>query len=1204
MKRFLIACAVLVATLVATLVIGPGFVDWNRYRADIAAHIAHVTGRPVTLNGAIGFTLLPSPVLSLAGVRLGDEMQVGRLEVRMATAPLLQGRIQIDSVVLLSPEIVVTAPEGSDGWWAALTGITAAQPAGTLPQAISLDRVSVRDGTVVLRGGLTTGGEERLTGIEVQGSAESLLGPLQVQGALVARGVSWQMEAHLGRIGGGGAVPLRASLSNGEADTTLKLSVILAPGGRDTWSEPRIQGDVRIEGSDYRKAQALWERLMGREAGSIALEPAPARQPVASTAFALRAAIDAGASRSALQGIDVAWGDSRGEGSVTLTEAGTGTDVTAATAAARRRLDLVASFSRFDAALWGNPTSWGQSLGAVWPLPKSLDLTVDLSADALLVSGGAGGSGGPAATVRDGRLKARSMAGAVTVDLLAARLPGDTTLAATGSVTAGEGNLPAGEIVLEVKTDQLRAVCAWLGLDVHGIPEDRLRRLAASIHLRGHPGSLEIPAFEIKLDAAQLNGSFNWADIGRPQIALRLDADRLHLDGYPPLADWVLRQMRSGAEGVGGLARGLDALDGSIRLDLGQVTLGGVTSYGVLLDGGLDKGRWLLRRAQVNDLLGVKGSLQGRGESLSTLSGSDLTFAVEAASLVGLHHWPVLAEVPLERFGAVKASGRWRGGPERGTLELAASGAGAALSLAGTVSDLTGELLLDLKIRAKHPDGGALARLFMPALTLDPGALDLYSEITGTPSALSLSAIQGLIGSMAVRGDIIIDRLGPRPEIVADLQTGDVLLDRLLPKNAGAPLLLLPLRPVITVAPYAGDPPPVWEFLRKVDARIALTAAGLVSGGLRLEQPAMKLRLENGTLAIEALDAGFVDGRLGLAAKVQPAEAPTGGLDAAYALTLVGARLKDVPLLGGADGSPVLGLTGTTLDLDVDLASQGAHEAALLANMSGSGRVVLRDGAVVGMNFARLGERVARTREATAAENSAATAALAGGETRFTRLDANFTLENGIVRGGDLRLILADGADLRGSGHIDLTARRLEMDATLTPNGAAVLATARLAGPLDKPTLGVYLDAVPAAPTTPPPSAPPLSAPALSGPVIHPPAVSGPAVSGPVVPDAPPLDMPVETPQPPAVPEKPAATPPVAVLPPPPPPQDIPAAPLALPVVVEPVTAPQVVIPPVITPQVAIPPASSPEATSDPATTNPNNVIQDRLRNLRPRRQP
>src|SRR3546814_20646274 len=68
-KKFLIGLAVVLSAVVTVVLVGPGFIDWNAYRAPVARQISALPGRTVTIGGEGAFALLPPANLSARELR-------------------------------------------------------------------------------------------------------------------------------------------------------------------------------------------------------------------------------------------------------------------------------------------------------------------------------------------------------------------------------------------------------------------------------------------------------------------------------------------------------------------------------------------------------------------------------------------------------------------------------------------------------------------------------------------------------------------------------------------------------------------------------------------------------------------------------------------------------------------------------------------------------------------------------------------------------------------------------------------------------------------------------------------------------------------------------------------------------------------------------------------------------------------------------
>ncbi len=138
MKKVLIGVVGLLVVAVVALLVGPGFVDWNRYKPRIAEMAEDATGRRLSIDGDISLAILPQPTLSVHALRLAnlpgaaapDMLRLETLDVQSALLPLLFGNIQVQGVTLIEPEVdLVVLADGRRNWVFTPARAVAAPPA-------------------------------------------------------------------------------------------------------------------------------------------------------------------------------------------------------------------------------------------------------------------------------------------------------------------------------------------------------------------------------------------------------------------------------------------------------------------------------------------------------------------------------------------------------------------------------------------------------------------------------------------------------------------------------------------------------------------------------------------------------------------------------------------------------------------------------------------------------------------------------------------------------------------------------------------------------------------------------------------------------------------------------------------------------------------------------------------------------------------
>ncbi|MBI1208935.1 MAG: AsmA family protein [Azospirillum sp.] len=1021
----------LVVVLAAGLLVVPRMIDWNRYKGQIAAEISTLTGREVTLRGALALTLLPTPTLSASDVEIaslpgatGPAMaRLGRIDASVGVFPLLAGRVDIESVVLVDP--VVTLEVTADGrrtWESAVSGPAAAggQTESRLRtgDSVRLGGLTIRNGTVRFRDA-ATGTDLSLGAVDARVAADSLAGPFQVQAGFKLRGVDLRAELVTGRILHNGPAPIRIALSLPATKATARFAGVLrhdaesgAPGSASPDSGLNVQGDLRIEGADFAGATALLGRALGRSD--------PALSPTLAKPFRLRAGTVVDRAAVSLADIELQLGDAAGRGTARI---GFGAVPSADLKLAFNLIDLDPWLAALPTAAPAPPAASGLPGG--WCLPEALSGQIEVSVDALSLRGG---------VIRQARLEAGLADRSLTIDRLAALGPGGSDIALTGTVTGDAACNPALDLAFEANADNLRGLLEWLQIDVAAVPTDRLRKLSLATRLHGRPDQFDLSGFDLHLDTTHLTGGLAYIDRGRPAIGLRLAIDRLNLDAYRDRKVLATTAMSLARSPLGAVLGGFDA---NIDAGIGSLTAGGFTAEELKLEGTLQQGALTLRQARVGDFAGVAASAAGRIGGIAPLAGVDLAVTLRADDLTGLERAASLPAIPvLQRLGPIDASVRLGGDAARLTVETNLAAAGGKFEAGGEVTGLEGNPGFDLKLRLINPQLSRLIQIVAPTWRPaggEPGPIDLYARVAGTPAVFAASDLQGTVATMPLRGWVSYDGRGARPKLNADLKAGELVVDRFVSADDGD-------------GPDQGTD---LDWLNELDGELALSLAGFERKGERLDHPMLAARLADGVLTVDRLDAGLFGGQLGVTGRLT---APARGTPNAHAVVTL--AKADLTKAVGDTGRGDLSLTRGTLDGQADLATTGADRAAMIAALGGTGQVAVSDGAVAGVDLGRISDRldhIQRPKDILELFGRG----LKSGQTRFSSFAGSFRIEGGVVHSDDL-VLDADGAHGHAGGSLDLNTRTLDAGIAIqlahTPPLPALGIT--LSGPLDHPAHG------------------------------------------------------------------------------------------------------------------------------------------------------
>jgi len=194
MKKILIGIGALLVLLVAAVLVGPSFYDWNRHKGEIAAKVREATGRDLAIDGDISLSILWTPTLSVSKVRFAnmaggsvpDMASLESLDVRLAFAPLdwIDGNFQVERIELIQPTIILERlADGRANWQFERPAAGAASATGSSGggPAIRLDDIRIANGTLIYRDA-KSGSEQKIESLNAELGATSLRGPFRAGG--------------------------------------------------------------------------------------------------------------------------------------------------------------------------------------------------------------------------------------------------------------------------------------------------------------------------------------------------------------------------------------------------------------------------------------------------------------------------------------------------------------------------------------------------------------------------------------------------------------------------------------------------------------------------------------------------------------------------------------------------------------------------------------------------------------------------------------------------------------------------------------------------------------------------------------------------------------------------------------------------------------------------------------------------------------
>jgi len=1053
----LLGLAIVIILALLTALVGPLFVDWNRYRNVFEKEASRLVGLPVRVNGAIDARLLPTPSLTLNGIEIGQpgdiRVRARSLDVEFALGPLMRGDWRAAELSLAGPELNL----GLDGtgridWPSAAIGFD--------PDALSIERLTVEDGRAVLADA-ASGTRVVLEKLWFRGDLRSLIGPVKGEGAFVAGDEVYGYRVSAGRLGDDG-IKLRLGLDPSDRPLTIEADGILAPE----------RGAPRFEGTISLARIAGLARVSG--------------QPLVNEPWRVTGRVKATQASALLDQFDVQYGPEERALRLTGTaEMKFGSRPQFEGVLSARQLDFDRAMPDVAKRL---PLAAFRAIAETFGVARTpIPMRLGIGIDTLTLAG---------ATLQSVRGDLRTDASGWELEKFEFRAPGVSQVQLSGRLDfTPDGLAFAGPARIE--SNDPKMFLAWIeGRELASQTQARPLRVQGDVTFGQ---KIAVERLKAELDRETIEGrlAYHWASDGRPpRLEAELKAAELDVDAAIAFANAV--RTGTNLERPGEMA---------LAIDVARATIAGFTAREAHARLRLDAGGLQVDGLSVGDLGGAAFSARGHIQTALPAPRGNMNLDLDARELA-----PVAA---LLGTVAPQAADRLRRDAER--LAPAKLQVRLGIGSAGTTPDTVGKLGIegrlgglrvkidsqatvnaaeltgnaadllsaDLRLdgRLEADDGGFLVSLI---------GLDKLVTVDRRPGRLSFSANGPLTGDMRIDS-----RLGAGGFDVATSGTARLLTDQGADLRVTAILDARKLRgsgrdiplPVslnsrlsltaasvrledfsgtIAGAPVRGKLAATfqpWRVDGEIDAEAAdataliSTAIGLpMSGGnawssepftpgfftdltgrvsfrsmratltpsLTARQARGVLRLGRGEIALDELEAELAGGRLIGQLEFR---SDADGLTARGRLALSGAEAAAI--VPAAGKPPISG----RLAAQVDAEGTGRSPAALLGSLGGGGTVTLASAQFAGLDSKAFDAGIRAADQGLTIDvpriHNLVVAAFDSGRLGVPQLDGAIS-----IRAGQARLAQtigrADGADLALSGHVDLSENVLDAKLTLT----------------------------------------------------------------------------------------------------------------------------------------------------------------------------
>ncbi len=1061
MQTTLLGLAIAIILALVTALVGPLFVDWERFRPQFEAEATRLIGAPVRVGGTIDVRLLPSPSLILSDIEIGapsdaNTVKARALGIEFALGPLMRGRFRAAQTRVIAPQITL-ALDGAGK--VVVPKIGSGLELGTL----AIDRLNIDEAKIVLANA-AAGSRITLDRFWFHGEVRALAGAFRGEGAFILNG---------------GLYGYRVATSQPD-DTGTKIKLSIDPADRPASGE--AEGTFSLDNGEPRFDGNL---TLTRSAGVVLA----GRQAVQNEQIRVTSRIKSGVTSALLEQIEFQYGpDERAVKLAGTAELKFGASPRFDAVLSGRQIDLDKLATSGDlppklpfAALKELKESFGDGLR------PSLPVKIGVSIDSATLGG---------AQLQSLRGDISSNSSGWSLDNFEFRAPGFTQVRLSGKIDGSAGASFAGPV--DATSTDPRALLAWLdGRSETAAATIRPLRARADVTLGAETIGVESVRAEIdrkifegravysfaradrkaRLDAAVRAAELDAdaiIDFGkallagttfdRPgELALALDLDRATLAGFSA------KELRAnvkydtsglqierlsiadfggmGLTGNGQIDTGGEAPRGNLVLELDAREWSGANALAAkFAPQSADDVRWLTGRIGPAKLranlevgketaaniptiarLSIEGNAgalkvnfqgEGQGDSKApgsariridgTLAADDSIAVIRAVGLDGIvPPQPGAGEFKFQAYG-----------PADGELNISARLTAGELR---AESHGTGRASFDKGVTAS----ASLMVTKGGGSTL-PLPFTLQSRIAIAGGTATLSDISASVSKTRIKGRLEVKLARPQT-LAGKIETESLDAAALIGAAIGMP------------APRSDGAWPTEPFLKvalpAITGRVMIQAKdATLAPGLQVRDLAGAIRLTSSELAFDDLTGQVAGGKFTGAVSFRRSGDT---VNAQARMILKGSDARAVITSG--EGTPISG----KLNAQIEVEGTGLTPRALIGSINGTGTVSLEKGEIAKLDpkvFAGAMRAVDQGMPLDAGKlRDFVAPALDAGRLTLKDAEGAIGIVNGQARLGTV-IAKADGADLAMSGNFDLVTQTLDARLMLTATNAPAFA--------------------------------------------------------------------------------------------------------------------------------------------------------------------
>ncbi len=1044
--RLIISAVSIVALLLVAALVGPSFVDWNKYKPQIISQVKKATGLDVTL-GDISMAVLPAPhakisdvvVTSPRKVKFDNLLTMKSAEVSVELIPLLSKKVNVNQVTLVDPVINAEIMEDGTGSWMTdeLSGknndaatenpdpdSAQAKAPSKSADTISFNEINIKNGVLAFIDHRTKA-TQNVKDINLSLEADSLKGPFKADGGLVYQDKKITLDVATGNFPQADeALKIKADLGVPDAGANLSFDGLAT-----------IKAPFDVQGQTNFKTKSL-QQLAGLFGASL---PSTYNKSIS-----VEGLLSADQTKVDYNDLKFAFGDLNANGKFAVSNLA---DKNPLKIEGDLKSSSVLDLNQFmgTKAQSSNKAGETKTQAQKTLVPNSLTLPMVIDANVKLDVAGL--------KVQDHQVKGvfvdlNKTGKTAKVTFRALEVPGQAKADGTLNVTyASSSKSPqSGQVVMADPTvsykinGQVGQLASFLKAFAPQADTSAVTKLykTAQFNLDGSVSnnaiSLKDSTMKLGDMVIGLGGKYQPAgNNGRAKATIDLSAGTVDFDQIKAATGGNASGAKPSSASKGSAKDALDPIrnlslpmDVTFDVSMQKARINGADLDGLRVAGSLIGNALTLSNASVNNYAGAAMSVKGKVSNLQKLSGLDLTAYTKTSDVKRLMKaFKVDTSKLPANLSALEANVSGKGSIDNLAFTSNIKAMGGQLDASGNAANPLDNLALSgLTVGLKHPNLSQAIRAVSPNFKGQAGLaqpIDFFAKAKSQGKTYTLTDMKTTLGSTNFAGDLTINAGANPVSVRGNIQAGKIALDQLLgaKKSSGG-----------GSSSGGSNSSGKWStapidlsFMNTVDVNVGLSASNVTYGKWNFTNPSTDLKIGGGQMVVNGLKAGVFGGSATLNTTVKASPVSI-AVDSAM-------NKIDLEALASAlSGSSKLKTSGA-VDFTMDVAGTGSSANALINALNGKAVLNGTNVTIKGFDLAKLARGLATEEKLLTSALSAVNGAMSGGQTKFDTVNGDYKISKGVVNITSMAMDSSD-AVIKSTGYADLPKWFINVDNTIT----------------------------------------------------------------------------------------------------------------------------------------------------------------------------